>query len=77
VEQRNRPLADSERESAMLVLRRAQGGEDLEAAIRLLCTAGRAEPYVRAWSEEGRVLCLSDVAAGPGEDLVMPTSRSP
>jgi hypothetical protein len=77
VEQRNRPLADSERESAMLVLRRAQGGEDLEAAIRLLCTAGRAELYVRAWSEEGRVLCLSDVAAGPGEDLVMPTSRSP
>jgi hypothetical protein len=54
----------------LLVLRRALDGADLEAAVELLSRGGRAEPYVRAWCEEGEVLCLADLAAGPGEDLV-------
>jgi hypothetical protein len=70
VDHSNEPVAERISAPAMLVLRRAQPRADLEAAIRLLCAAGRAEPYVRAWCDEGRVLCLSDVAADPGEDLV-------
>jgi hypothetical protein len=54
---------------ALLVLRKATVGSDLDGAVELLSKSGRAEPYVRAWCAEGEVLCLAGLDAGPGEDL--------
>jgi len=58
------PMADP------LLLRAVRGDADRAAATSLLLVAGVAEPYVRAWAEEGEIFVLGDSCACPGESPV-------